>query len=263
MNYGIALYSLVPMRKEPAEQSEMVSQLLFGESYEVLKEEDGFLQITTQYDHYTGWIDRLMHQEITASYFSRLLQEPVAVLDALLMSIERRGTPPQLILAGSSLPGYNRKKDMLEIDKEVYHVRWTFGKFAVKGINTLPKTAGHFMNAPYLWGGRSIFGCDCSGFVQTVYKIHGVRLKRDTYQQVGQGSIVNSLAEAQMGDLAFFSGDDGTVYHVGLILSPSEIVHSSGYVHVDRLDENGIFNLQKQQYSHRSFTIRRVSENIL
>jgi cell wall-associated NlpC family hydrolase len=92
-----------------------------------------------------------------------------------------------------------------------------------------------------------------------VYKIHGIPLKRDSSQQAKEGKVINSLAESRLGDLAFFASVEGKVYHVGLILSPAEIVHSSGFVHIDRLDETGIYNLETQQYTHRLFSIRRVA----
>jgi gamma-D-glutamyl-L-lysine dipeptidyl-peptidase len=259
MKYGIAMHSIIPMRKEPGEQYEMVSQLLFGEVYQAITTEDHWIKIITQYDQYTGWVDRKLYKEVTESTYSRMQEEIPAVQSALLMSIEPRDAPPVLILAGSTLPGYNRKKDLIEIENEVFHIRWTFGEFGIKGLNTLNKTVGHFLNTPYLWGGRSIFGCDCSGFVQVVYKIHGIKLKRDSSQQAEQGDIVPSLAHARLGDLAFFADDEGKVYHTGLIISPDEIVHSSGYVHQDRLDEQGIFNIETQKYTHKLFTIRRVS----
>ncbi|HEX2395972.1 MAG TPA: C40 family peptidase [Bacteroidales bacterium] len=257
IGHGIALLSLIPMRKEPKEQAEMVSQLLFGESYEILDERDGFIQILTTYDRYTGWIDRAMHYEISAEYFDNLRNEIPAVQSALMMSIERKGFPPLQTLAGSTLPGYNKKKDQLDINGEVYHVRWTFGKFENQGFDSILKTASYFLNSPYLWGGRSNFGCDCSGFVQVLFKIHGIALERDTYQQVEQGMPVSALAEAKTGDLAFFGDNEGNIYHVGMIISPGEIIHSSGYVHIDRLDEKGIFNLQRQQYTHFLHSIKR------
>lgn len=259
MKYGIALHSIIPMRREPREQSEMVSQVLFGETYEVMTEEHHWIQIITQYDRYSGWIDRKLYREITASSYNLIQSQYPPVQSSLLMSIERRGASPMLILAGSTLPGYNRKKDIIEIENEVFHIRWTFGEMGVKDLHTLNKTAGHFLNAPYLWGGRSVFGCDCSGFVQILYKIHGIRLERDSSQQAEQGEVVKSLSEARQGDLAFFADEDGKVYHVGLILSPDEIVHSSGYVHRDRLDEKGIFNLKTLEYTHKLFAIKRVS----
>ena len=260
MNYGVSLYSIIPMRTEPSEQSEMVSQLLFGESYQVVTREEHWIRITTRFDNYTGWVDSKMHNEIDETTYTRISEEqPMHVLSSLLMSIERHGQPPQLILAGSTMPGYNRKKNLIEIGNVLFHVRWTFGEFASNGLSSIHKTAGQFLNTPYLWGGRSIVGCDCSGFVQVVFKIHGIKLKRDSSQQAEQGEIVPSLEMAHLGDLAFFADDEGRIYHVGLIISASEIVHSSGFVHIDRLDKTGIYSLQMQKYTHRLFSIRRVT----
>jgi gamma-D-glutamyl-L-lysine dipeptidyl-peptidase len=260
MNFGIVLYSLVPMRKDPLEESEMVSQLVFGESIRVISESEGWTRIISQFDDYPGWIDSRLYKRITEATFNDYGESSQKVLDALIMTIEKAGSRPRMILAGSNLPGYNRKKDTLVIEDEVFHIRSTFGDFNSKGLQEINKTAGYFLNAPYLWGGRSLFGCDCSGFVQMVYKIHGIPLKRDSSQQAKQGEAISSLADSRLGDLAFFVNEEGKVYHVGLILSPMEIVHSSGYVHIDRLDETGIFNMETQQYTHRLFSIRRVAD---
>jgi len=250
------------MRREPGEHSEMVSQLLFGESYEILNESNGFLQIITWYDSYTGWIDRTMHREISDDFYSMMKQENMPVQKALLMSIEKNSSSPRLIFAGSTLPGYDRKNDYFEIDKEKYHIRWTFEKFDVPdGISTILKTAAHFMNAPYFWGGRSVFGSDCSGFIQVLFKIHGIKLSRDVYQQAEQGKPLSSLSATRLGDLAFFGDPDSGVIHTGMIISPAEIIHNSGFVHIDRLDETGIFNLEKQQYTHRLHSIKRITGN--
>lgn len=259
-DYGISLLSLIPMRKEPGEEAEMVSQLLFGEAYEVTGESNGYIQITTAYENYSGWIDRGMYNAISAEYFNYLKNEDQAVQSALIMSIERKGSPPVSILAGSTLPGYNKKRDQLDIDGDIFHIRWTFGKFNIEGFESILKTASFFLNAPYLWGGRSIFGCDCSGFVQVMYKIHGIRVNRDADQQATQGKLISSLSDAKTGDLAFFADEDGYVYHVGMVIAPGEIVHSSGFVHIDRLDEKGLFNLRRQEYSHFLHSIRRYKE---
>jgi gamma-D-glutamyl-L-lysine dipeptidyl-peptidase len=260
MRFGIVLHSLVPVRKDPQEESEMVSQLIFGESISIIAENEGWTQVVTQFDDYPGWIDSRLYKEIKESTYYSYLKSPPIVLDSLIMSIEKAGSRPRLILAGSNLPGYNRKKDTLTVEDEVFHIRSTFGDFNTKGLHEINKTAGYFLNAPYLWGGRSIFGCDCSGFVQMVYKIHGIPLKRDSSQQAKQGVVISSLADTRLGDLAFFASSAGKVYHVGLILSPMEIIHSSGFVHIDRLDETGIYSLEAQQYTHHLFSIRRVAE---
>lgn len=255
--YGIALLSMIPMRKEPKEQAEMVSQLLFGECYKVMNESNGFFQIKNAYDNYDGWIDRAMHREIPEEYFNQLNSEEPVVQSCLLMSIGRKGFPPVQILAGSTLPGFDKKKNRLDINGDIYEVKWTSGEQNIQGFDSIAKTASVFLNSPYLWGGRSVFGCDCSGFVQVLYKIHGIHIDRDAYQQAKQGRPIASLSDAKTGDLAFFADDNGRVYHTGMVIAPSEIIHSSGYVHIDRLDEKGIFNYQKQQYTHRLHSIRR------
>lgn len=247
------------MRREPLEQSEMLSQLLFGECYKIINEREGFFQIFSDYDQYIGWIDSAMHHEITGECYERQSRESQPVQSALIMCIAQDGFSPLHILAGSTLPGYNQNKDTLEIDGEVYHIRWTFEKFDIEGVNSIHKTAAHFLNTPYLWGGRSFFGSDCSGFIQLLYKIHGIQLSRDAYQQAEAGEPVHSLSDSRPGDLAFFRDENHSIYHVGLIISPSEIIHNSGFVHIDRIDETGIFNLQKQQYTHRLHTIKRVT----
>ncbi|HLO59963.1 MAG TPA: C40 family peptidase [Bacteroidales bacterium] len=257
--YGISLLSIIPMRSDPAEEAEMVSQLLFGEHYEIQNERDGFFEIKNRYDNYTGWIDCSMHSSLTAEFYHHLESEKnQPVQTCLIMSIEQTGYPPMQIVAGSTLPGLNTKKNSFEIDGITFHIRWSFEKFAIKGFESINKTAAYFLNTPYLWGGRTTFGCDCSGFIQNLFKIHGISLQRDADQQAEQGRLVPDVREAQPGDVAFFADDEGNVVHVGMVISPSEIIHSSGYVHIDRLDEKGIFNLKRQEYSHTLHSIKRM-----
>jgi cell wall-associated NlpC family hydrolase len=122
----------------------------------------------------------------------------------------------------------------------------------------LIETAMQFRNSPYLWGGRSPFGYDCSGFTQIVYKINGVRLPRDASQQASVGRIIDTVKETVQGDLVFFAGEKDRVVHVGLAIPPGKIIHCSGMVRIDALDEKGIFNSQVNQYTHRMHSIRRV-----
>lgn len=258
MNYGIALLSVIPMRQEPKEQSEMVSQLLFGESYRILAWEEAWIRVLTQFDGYEGWIDRKMHKEITATSYNQYPNQHQHVLDSLIMSIERPGAAPQLIVAGSTLPGYKAHQNMLEIGNNTFHIRNTYGDFGTIGLSSVQHIAEQFLNTPYLWGGRSLFGFDCSGFVQVVYKIHGIPLKRDAAQQAGQGVKVISLADALPGDLAFFARDNGRIFHVGILLSPCEIIHCSGYVQKSRLDNTGIIDSESQRYTHSLCAINRM-----
>lgn len=257
MKYGISMLSIIPIRKEPREQSEMVSQLLFGECYQVLIIEDHWLKILTQFDHYMGWINRKLFVDLSEFSYNQFQKHQPPVLASLMMSIECQGSPPLNILAGSNLPNYNIEKGFLEIEGKIYYTRWVYGNSIIKGLKNLPQIAGQFLNAPYLWGGRSVFGCDCSGFVQLVYKILGVSLERDSVKQAEQGTVVASLSKSRPGDLAFFINEEGRIYHVGLILSPEEIIHSSGYVRKDKLDETGIYYSETREYTHRLYIIKR------
>ena len=110
------------------------------------------------------------------------------------------------------------------------------------GNDWIVKVARRYLNAPYLWGGRSPFGVDCSGFTQMVYKIAGQHLLRDAAQQVSQGRSIDFMEECQAGDLAFFDNEEGDIIHVGMILADNHIIHCDGMVRIDRLDQSGIHN---------------------
>jgi cell wall-associated NlpC family hydrolase len=114
-----------------------------------------------------------------------------------------------------------------------------------------------YLNTPYLWGGRSPFGIDCSGFTQIVFKLCDMKLNRDAYQQATQGTPVESIEKAKEKDLAFFKNDEGRIVHTGIILSGNKIIHASGKVHIDTIDEKGIFNGETKQHSHQLAAIRR------
>jgi hypothetical protein len=257
MIYGISTLSIIPLRKEPSEQSEMVSQLLFGESYRVLKRKNQWLKILTQFDSYTGWIDQKLYSEISESTYKHFINNPPPVLASLIMSIECKGMHPLHILAGSNLPNYNSENRSLEIEGKIFQTRWVHGNITPKGTDHLPGIAALFLNTPYLWGGRSIFGCDCSGFVQLVYKILGLSLERDAIKQAEQGFVIESLGKSRQGDLAFFVNKESRICHVGLILSPAEIIHCSGYVRKDKIDGKGIYNSETREYTHRLLMIKR------
>ncbi|NTW32657.1 MAG: C40 family peptidase, partial [Bacteroidetes bacterium] len=115
-----------------------------------------------------------------------------------------------------------------------------------------------YLDAPYLWGGRSPFGIDCSGFVQMVYKLIGIRLPRDASQQASQGTTINFLSEAVPGDIAFFDNEDGIIVHTGIIINNGQIIHASGRVRIDNLDHEGIFQVKTKKYTHKLRLIKRI-----
>jgi hypothetical protein len=258
--FGITLQSIVPMRREPREQSEMVSQLLFGEPYRVEEVIDKWLRISACFDHYGGWFDRKLHREITQEEYRKYNPVQVPVLACKMAEIRLSRSSVLIISAGSSLPGFvESRKTLVTPDKEV-PVRPIGGKMIRSSDQRINHTACQFLNVPYLWGGRSFFGMDCSGFVQTVFKIHGIFLPRDAAEQAKSGTEISSADEVAPGDLAFFGLDRENISHVGIVMPASEIIHCSGWVRIDRLERSGIYNRSTHTMTHKLQALRRVGE---
>lgn len=251
---GISTLSIIPVRKEPGDRSEMVTQILFGETFEITGTEGSWSQVVTDYDHYKGWIDTKQATVVDDEEAKKLEGIPITVsADLLQLVINGKGAMP--VVLGSSLPFYYGKKFFIN-GKE-----FLFDGSVKTVLNAEPgKITEHammYMNAPYLWGGRSPLGIDCSGFTQMVFKLSGIRLLRDAAEQVGQGKKI-SFDESQEGDLAFFKNAANKIVHVGIIMNNHQIIHSSGKVRIDTLDEHGILNAETGNYSHALAEIRRI-----
>jgi cell wall-associated NlpC family hydrolase len=253
--YGIVTLSNIPMRKEANHRSEMVSQLLFGETYQVLSKTRSWLYIKCSYDDYEGWIDDTYHNPIHDKDKSALLNNQYSVaLDIVNTAATETSSPP--IVAGSTLPQFDGLNFKIGKEKFVYNgqaLQQGQSNFAI-----IEKLAMRYLNAPYLWGGRSPFGIDCSGFTQVIFKSLFIPLKRDAYQQAEQGRVINFVEETQPGDLAFFANESGSITHVGIVIKDRFIIHASGRVRIDKLDHFGIYNAERKKYSHQLKIIKRM-----
>ncbi len=239
MNYGICNLAAMPIRKEGHHASEMVSQLLYNELYEVLDEKPGWYLIKTIDDQYEGWIQGIQHHPISDQEALTFQSQMRYIVDQPLLDYQGKhlslGTVLYEPVPGSmTIPGRFVPAMMIE--------------FAQK-----------FLDVPYLWGGRSIFGIDCSGFVQLCARAAGKLLPRDASQQIQEGELVYFLPEVQPGDLAFFGNEDGKIVHVGMMLDNERIIHCSGQVRIDYLDQTGIFNKERNEHTHRLQVIKRMS----
>ena len=257
MQHGICLLSAVPCRKEAANTSEMVTQLLFGEQYSILETKEDWLKIKTAYDHYECWMNIKQHHPITSAILNQLQSQKI-ICSTNLFSMLTHNEQSFPISIGATLPFYINQQ--LNISNKTFVVEGSTNSEYNKelSIKKLLQTAHLFLNSPYLWGGRTPMGIDCSGFTQLVFKIHGLKLPRDAYQQVELGSALNFVEEAEAGDLAFFDNEEGKIVHVGILLDNERIIHASGYVKIDKFDHYGIFNSVTKKYSHTLRVIKRV-----
>ena len=258
--YGISLLTLLPVRKTPSDKSEMVNQLLFGDFVEIKDNFEDWYLIESIDDAYEGWVDVKQLQKISEETFNQILTSERFFSNDLInkCTLAEENIPVQIVL-GSQLP--NLKNGIISIEGNTYTFDGDSYSAAVPPKKSIiEKTALKYLNAPYLWGGKSPFGIDCSGFVQMVYKISGIFLKRDASQQAKQGELVNFIHETHPGDLAFFENDEGDFIHVGILLDNEHIIHASGKVRIDKIDHNGIFNVYEKKYTHKLRLIKRVFE---
>jgi len=251
--FGLCHLAQVPVRAEASDRAEMVSQLLFGETFEVLSSQHPWLHIRLTDDGYTGWIDHKQQMTITEEQAARLAAEPRVMSGDLLefVSHPEHGLMP--ISMGAQL-GFLHHPD-------INTAGWTFDGQRITGQKSrdeLVRLAYMYLHAPYLWGGKTPFGIDCSGFTQMVYKLAGYALLRDASQQAQQGNPLSFIEEAAPGDLAFFDNEEGKIIHVGMLLANHYIIHASGQVRIDRLDHLGIFNPQTRRHTHRLRVIKNV-----
>ncbi|MDN3588427.1 C40 family peptidase [Pedobacter aquatilis] len=254
--YGICRVAVAPLRAEPSDKAEIVSQLLFGEHIEIIEKAERWWLIQNGYDGYQGWIDFRQLAPISQSQFVEMHDcKTLTPLNFNNVLTAEDGSLYHLSPA-SNLPyladGYcyvGNEKFKLGFDAHIS----TDADFKTD----IESTARFFQNVPYLWGGRNIFGLDCSGFVQTVFKLLNIKLNRDASQQAEQGELVGFLAEVKPGDVAFFDNAEGKITHVGIMLSSNEIIHSSAKVKIDPIDDQGIFNRELGVYSHKLRIIKR------
>lgn len=248
MQYAICQLGIVPLRLEPANTSELVSQVLYGEYFKVLEERSKWSRIRTAYDSCEAWIANNQYKKITEEvYYSFQEKEPVLSSDLIeFINNENQHLIP--IPLGSTL-------NSIEALDHIHNGNKVSGK---QPKANLIETAFLYLNAPYLWGGKTPFGIDASGFTQMVYKLNGYKLHRSAMEQSIQGESLSFIEESEPGDLAFFDSKEGVITHVGIIMNDNYIIHADGKVRLDRIDHSGIFNPELKQHTHQLRVIKKI-----
>ncbi|NIK91742.1 C40 family peptidase [Mangrovimonas sp. CR14] len=248
MKYGICNLGIVPLRLEPSDKTELVSQVLYGEFFKVLEQRKEWSRIRISYDKYEGWIDNKQYLEILEEDYLKLKSEASILSTDLVEFVQDSNDQLYPIPMGSTLNGLS----LLNHKHDGHNFQ---GK---KGKEFLLETAFNYLNAPYLWGGKTPFGIDCSGFTQMVYRLNGYSIFRDASQQATQGEALSFIEESEPGDLAFFDNNEGNIVHVGIIMNDNYIIHAHGKVRIDRIDHSGIFNQDLRRHTHKLRVIKKI-----
>ncbi|QTE24408.1 C40 family peptidase [Polaribacter cellanae] len=243
------------MRAEASDISEMTSQLLFGEHFEIIEKQKNWSKIRLTFDNFEGFIDNKQYQEITPEFYSEICNEIPKYSGEILDFVTNTNNELTTIPIGCNLPLFKNGK--LKLGTTVFSYENAI--FSDKKLkNEILKTAFSFLNSPFLWGGKTPFGIDCSGFTQMVYKLCGYTLYRNAKEQATQGEVLSFIEESEPGDLAFFDNEEGEIIHVGIILNDYNIIHAHGKVRIDILDHSGIFNADLQKHTHKLRVIKKM-----
>lgn len=261
MQHGICLNSIASIREEASHKSQLVTQMLFGDLFEVLEIQDSWLLVKMLYDGYEGWVSENQATLISEADYNEITEKPVIISGDIIQVLTNISTGNSfLVSAGSTMYGVNPEKFSILKDEYRYNGNLSIlDNSASQAVNN----AMLFLNSPYLWGGRTSLGVDCSALIQIAFKMCGIKIPRDSYQQVDEGFPIHLINEAQAGDLCFFDDfkddeEENKITHVGMLIDEHHIIHAHGKVRIDLIDHNGIFSKDKNKYTHRLRLIKRV-----
>ncbi|MDT0649321.1 C40 family peptidase [Autumnicola edwardsiae] len=248
MQYGICHLSIAPIRFLASHQSEMISQILYGEHFKILEERGKWSKIRLAFDGYEAFINNKQYLKIGEDEYNRLQNESLKLSSDLLSYVVNDQGYLMSVPLGSSL-------NFIQNFRHVFEGEVSSG---IKQKKNLVHSALLYLNCPYCWGGKSPLGIDASGLTQMVYKLNGQRIKRTSAEQATQGIALSFIEESEPGDLAFFDNHEGVIDHVGIMMQDNYIIHVDGMVRIDRIDHSGIFNVDLKRHTHQLRVIKKI-----
>ena len=247
------------MRQEPSHRSELVNQLLFGDVFEILEQQPEWVHIKLTYDHYQGWVHRNQVSLLEESEWQAIRNEGSKTVSTDLIQVLEDKTLNTSFAVGAACTFPFFEKGKFSLAGKVYEYPGQVHRIEAPDPEQVVMHAMTFLNTPYLWGGRSPFGIDCSGFTQLAFKMAGIIIPRDASIQAQYGEAIHLIHEAQPGDLMFFDNEEQEITHVGIFVNEGHIIHAHGKVRVDLIDHHGIYSRELKRYTHPLRLIRRMS----
>jgi len=251
--FGVNLLAVVPLRLEPSHQSAMISQLLFGETYEIIEKNRKWVKIISNYDQFHAWLDITQATIISEEDYYNVSKEEFKFSSEMIAFVTQSNSLMTLLPFGSTINVLDYEK--INSEKFIFEGEY---KRVINNKKEIVNTTLQFINAPYLEGGKTPFGIDASALVQMVYKIHGCFLPRQVENQAKLGESLSFIEESEPGDLAFFDDENGNIVHVGIMLTDNYIIHAFGHVRIDRLDHVGIYNQTLNKHTHQLRIIKQI-----
>ncbi|NNE27742.1 MAG: C40 family peptidase [Saprospiraceae bacterium] len=254
---GICKIALASLRKLPDHKAQLISQVLYGEKVHVISQRNKhWWRVVCDWDQTVGWVDPKQF-EFNHFKFPQLLEtesQSFALEHFHGITTEQKTVP---IMLGSNLyscDGLNVKMPTGKFQYTGQHVDLEQSKHSRKLLLNISR---RFLHAPYFEGGRSITGTDASGFIQIVFKMIGINIPRYPEEISVLGDDIGFYNEAVPGDIAFFGKGNKDISHIGVIIEDGLILHAYGRVKADRLDQQGIYDLDEKRYTFKLRSIRR------
>ncbi len=257
IDYGVSRLAVVPVRIDPRDTAEQITQLLFGDHYQVLAltPDKKWAQVQVYSDQCEGWMDIKQHHAISKEYFEQINQTDFKITTDVASPVLYKKSPLTIVM-GSIVPISN--SELFKIEEQFAFNGESKGLGQKRDVDFLRLIAKKYLSAPYQWGGKSPFGIDASGLVQMAFKIAGYSLQRDVRQQSLQGKKIKAYEEARPGDIAFFADKGENIKHTGIILDGQKLIHAYGQVRIDPLTEEGTLSSETKVYTHYLHSIRRI-----
>ena len=257
MKYGICQVVLSPGRAEPADQSEIKMQLVFGDLTYIVEVKDNWTLVKMAKYTYSCWVDTKHICAISEEEFNQIYsQKEIRVNDLTSQIIDLDNQDSTNLLKGCLLPNYDN--GITSFGNKKFRFKGQTNHLCTMSKTGIANTAMEYLNAPYLWGGTSPFGIDCSGLTQMCYSLHGFQIPRDACDQALIGETVDFLEEAEPGDLIYFDNKEGKITHVGILLAENKIIHAAGHVRIDKIDHQGIYREEWERYTHDLRIIKKL-----